>query len=121
MITLDMSHKRLHPRNVAWLREIPSEHVCSLPIIGEWRCYMQDSKIVYYKGDLAKAARYDLHLLSTPGCVRGATRWSAFCLIRDSEGRPLMPNTLHFEDVRDQHELKTRIAAMPPLENVEWP
>ncbi|GAQ91405.1 hypothetical protein KFL_007780120 [Klebsormidium nitens] len=55
MITLDTWGWELLSRNIAWLCEIPSEHVCSMPVKGEWRCYVHEGALNYYRDSVSHA------------------------------------------------------------------
>jgi hypothetical protein len=108
-ITLDVSRLKLPPSSMAWMSEIPTRYLCSMPIYGYWIAYVNDGCITYYKGDLANAHRYHMHLVRHP--VPHLTAGErTFAVLVDAKGQLFSKHTLYFTDISNEHELSAAIS-----------
>jgi hypothetical protein len=61
-ISLDVSSLHADAASLAWLREVPAEYSSSMPISGRWLAYCDQEVITYYRGSLADATMYSMHI-----------------------------------------------------------
>lgn len=115
-VKLDISALQLHPAEIAWLCEVPQEYSCSMPLEGRWIAYEDRGTIIYYRGNLSKAARYTMHLCRPDVHVRRKDLDSAFATICDDRGRPLTRNTIYFYDLSKPGDHRNSIEFMVPGE-----
>ena len=112
-VTLDVSRLGLGPSDIAWLREVPQEHVCCMPIRGGWSTFVDDHRITYYRGDLSRADRYSMHLMRPHVHHYLLPTESAFAVLLDGKGSVYSKNTLYFLDLNDGR-LETTVAYIGP-------
>jgi hypothetical protein len=82
-----------------------------MPIEGSWTAYVDAGIITYYKGDLAKAKRFSMHLCRPyMHILRLSKLYSAFAVICDEGGR----NTLYFWDLDNPGDARSSLERMAP-------
>lgn len=83
-----------------------------MPIQGGWTSYEDNGSITYYRGNLAAAEQFTMHLLRPAIYHYLQDTESAFVVLQDCKGVPLYLNTLYFPDLAKPTE--TTVAYLGP-------
>lgn len=117
-VTLDISAQDLSPAEGAWLLEVPQGYACAFPIEGRWAAYRDGNIITYYRGDLAKAELYSMHLCQ-PRLRTIRSKNGAFAILCNGAGEPVTRTTLYLWELRDPTDRRNSVEIMP-LGALEW-
>lgn len=83
---VDVSRLQLSAASMAWLREVPQSYVCCMPLSHGWTSFESNGVITYYRGNLASAERFTMHLLRPAIHHYLRNEESAFVVLQDCEG-----------------------------------
>lgn len=73
-------------------------------IEGYWIAFVDNGIITYYKGDLARAKRFEMRLCRPAVHVRRLETDSAFAVLCEERGKPVTRHTLYFWNLLNPQE-----------------
>jgi hypothetical protein len=113
-ISLDVSSLHVDAASLAWLREVPAEYSSSMPINGRWLAYCDQDVITYYRGSLAEATIYSMHIYKPCNHLGRLDKESAYAVLCDQNGTPVTRSTLYFWNLEDPGDRRNSIKFMGP-------
>lgn len=115
-LCLDVSKLRLSAASMAWLREVPQSYVCCIPVSCGWTSFEINGVITYYRGNLATAEHFTMHLLRPAIHHYLRHEESAFVVLQDCKGAPLSGNILYFLNLEKPTE--TIVACLGAIDSM---